>query len=311
VKSSVVWLLMIVGFACPLLSQVKAPKRSNAHRGSEDLEERYNDLRCALVLIQSGNRTGTGFFISADGIVVTASHVVGDRVIESLPSGQFKITLVSPPIVSIKTSTETFSTQMPTTLENNADQWSADLAVLRTGKHATCWLRTADAASSRSGEHVITMGFPGLAFGSLSIYTGIISAKLKSDFVLGFTTQGQPLKSMIDFVRVQMPISTGLSGAPVLNDKNEAIAVVTNAGGWTQDLELLTQLERMKEQAAAQQHPQQNQPQQRILDLASALGQLAGLIHDYASPGYGDAVPLSYLKKTESPPNQQPSSPAH
>jgi hypothetical protein len=268
-------------------------------------------LKCALVLIQSGNRTGTGFFVSSDGVVITAFHVLGDKIIESLPSGQFKITLMSPLNVTIKTDTESFPIPLSSALNSNADEWGADLAELKTGKQTSCWLKKGNDASSKPGEHVITMGFPGLAFGSLSLYSGIISARLKSDFISGFTTQGQPIKSTNDFIRVQMPISTGISGAPVVNDRNEAIAVVTNAGGWTQDLEVLTQLERMKEQTAQQQSQPNQQPQQHILDLASALAQLADLIHDYASPGYGDAVPLSYLKRTEPPPNPKPASPDH
>jgi hypothetical protein len=76
-----------------------------------------------LVLIQSGNRTGTGFFVSADGVVITAFHVLGDRLIESLPNNQFKITLMSPSTVSIKTDIDSFSIPLSASLNSNADEW--------------------------------------------------------------------------------------------------------------------------------------------------------------------------------------------
>jgi hypothetical protein len=110
-----------------------------------------------------------------------------------------------------------------------------------------------------------------------------------------------------------MPISAGLSGAPVIDDENRAVAIVTNAGGWTQDLDHLLLAFHSGAFEAPQPPPNPQQPPNSItfsLNSMALTAELAGLFHDFASPGYGDAVPLRYLKK---PPqhNQPSSSPVH
>jgi S1-C subfamily serine protease len=291
----VLCVLTLLALGQSVFGQVPRPKRH--HR---DLDQRYKDISCALVLVQSGNKLGTGFYVNPEGDVVTASHVLGDRIF-STEGDQLRITIPLPLTITLKTSTEEFTVPGATSVENNADEWSADLAVLHTGRRTSCWLQTANDELVRPGQNVIAMGFPGLAFGSLSLYSGIISARIKSGLITGFTTQGQPLTATNDFLRIQMPISTGLSGAPVIDDENRAIAVVTSAGAWSQGLEILVQ------------HTNQlgpEVPQPNTLNLAALLAELASLFHDYVSPGYGDSVPLSYLAKKAPTGSPQPAPPA-
>jgi hypothetical protein len=198
-----------------------------------------------------------------------------------------------------------------TTVELNPDAWLADVARIRTGRKTPCWLRTADDTQSLPGEHLIAMGFPGLSFQALTIYVGIMSARLKTNLPTVILNTGEAIQTSVEFIRVQMPISTGLSGAPIVDDENRAIGVITNAGGWTQDLDHLL----MAFHGGAFQTPPvaPEQAPNTIsfnLNLMAVTAELAGLFHDYASPGYGDAVPLRYLKK---PPQQnRPSaSPGH
>ena len=139
-----------------------------------------------------------------------------------------------------------------------------------------------------------TLGFPGLAFGSLTIYSGIVSARLKSDLPIGFSMQGAPVKPQNDFLRVQMPLSPGLSGAAVLDDDNRVIAVVSSAGASTAILNSLIQTASIQESFF-------RPGQQNNVDWPLAVGELARTLRDYASPGYGDSVPVSYLKKTQTP----------
>jgi len=306
------FLCILFGAICPnpnLLAQVKPPKRESRirhflrpHREVEDLAERYQALACALVVIQSGNSVGTGFYVSGDGDIVTALHVIGAKTYQALANGTFNINLASPPFMTVRSSKEQMIIPIAN-LENNGDAWGADVVRVKTGKPAPCWLRTADDTLAKPGQHVVALGFPGLAFGSLTLYTGIISAKLKSDLIVGTTTTGQPLKSTVDYLRVQMPISTGISGSPVIDDENRAIAVVTQAGAWSSDLDLLIQFQRMRETAPnAGSTP---------ADFSSVVAHLAQVFHEFASPGYGDAVPLRYLKKQGPQVNQQPAPTAH
>jgi S1-C subfamily serine protease len=162
--------------------------------------------------------------------------------------------------------------------------------------------------SVNPGEHLVTMGFPGLAWGSLSIYTGIMSAKLKVDLVIGTTNTGQPVRPQNDFIRVQMPISPGLSGAPIVDDGNRVIGIVTQAGASTQDIDLLIQLNHLNafREAPPVFAPAPQPGQQEVtvnLNVFSIVAQLAENLRNFASPGYGDAVPMRYLRK-ERPENQ-------
>ena len=192
---------------------------------------------------------------------------------------------MQPVSYTVKNSKEEFSVPA-SAVSVSADDWKYDLAVLRTGRTAPCWLQIANDKDVKPGQHVITMGFPGLAFGSLSLYSGIISARLKSELIAGTTIQGNAFKRTNENFRVQMPISTGISGSPIIDDDNRAIAVVTQAGAWSGELEKLTERERIREQ-----NPQpQAANQQGSSELSVAVAQLALLFHDWMSPGYGDAV---------------------
>jgi S1-C subfamily serine protease len=279
-------------------AQVPAPK----HKDVLNLQQRYKDLSCALVVIQSGNKLGTGFYISSDGDIVTASHVLGDRIYSEIGEGRFQITIPLPLKIRIKNKSEEFDIPATTSAENNADDWAVDLALLKTGKPAPCWLRTGDDKLANPGQHVITLGFPGLAFGSLSLYTGIISARLKSGLIMGTSVQGKTLTATNDFLRVQIRIPTGISGSPIIDDDNRVIAVVTNAGAWSQGLEALVENTNQLGPPV---------PQPNTLNLAALMAQLASVFHDYVSPGYGDAVPLSYLAKKATQDTPKPALPSH
>src|SRR5467141_3050483 len=83
---SVVFLALLGCFALCAFSQVPKPKHESrlrhlfgSHTDTDNLQQRFQSLKCALVLIEAGPRLGTGFYVSADGDVVTASHVLGDR----------------------------------------------------------------------------------------------------------------------------------------------------------------------------------------------------------------------------------------
>ena len=284
-----------------------------AHRDPDNLEQRFDQLKCALVLIESGPTLGTGFYISKDGDIATASHVLGDRSFSLNPNGTIKISIALPPVFYVTDCKGKRTEVSATRLELNPDAWVADVARVKTGNETTYWLRDVDDHQSRPGEHLIAMGFPGLSFKALTIYTGIMSARLTTNLPIAILSTGQPISASTEFIRIQMPISTGLSGAPIIDDENRVVAVITNAGGWSSNLDHLLMAFRGGAFNVApppeDPHPAPNTVSFSFNPMA-AMAELAGLFHDFASPGYGDAVPLRYLMKP--PPQSQPSSsPGH
>jgi hypothetical protein len=110
-----------------------------------------------------------------------------------------------------------------------------------------------------------------------------------------------------------MPISTGLSGSPIINDENRIVGIVTMAGASTTDIDLLIHLNHSN--AFVVQPPLGVPPplpgqQQVTLNVFSLVAQLAENLKAFASPGYGDAVPIRYLRR-EQQRSPQPASPAH
>lgn len=309
-----IWLLIIALAASNLgAAQVVPPKHESwlhhlfrSHVSSpNNLEQRYRALKCALVMIRIPEGFGTGFFISSDGDIATASHVIARRIFISQPDGKIRTELAMPPLFTVIEEQGRRTDVSAEKVEKNGDAWGADVAVIKSGIEAKCWLTTADAIPLHPGQHLITMGFPGLAWGSLSIYTGIMSANLKLDLVLGTTTAGQPVVPKNEFIRVQMPISTGVSGSPVIDDENRVVGIVTLAGASTRDIDQLIQLNRLNAFAVPPAGPNQV-----TLNVFSVVAQLAESLRAFASPGYGDAVPIRYLKKAPQD-NQQSASPDH
>lgn len=297
-------LMVTLFLASRVLAQVAPPP--------DNLVQRYNSLKCALVLIRTTTSFGTGFFVSSDGEIATASHVLGQRMFTSQPNGKMKADLILPTSFTV-VDTHGRSTDVPATnVEKNGDAWGVDVALLKSGIHTACWLRIANNDTTIPGEHLITMGFPGLSWGSLAIYTGILSARLKLDLVLGVTNTGEPVKPENEFLRVQMPISPGLSGAPIVDDRNQAIGIVTLAGASTRDIDMLIQLNHLNAFAppAAVPVAPPGAQQQVILNAFSLLAQLAESWRTFASPGYGDAVPIRYLRRAKQD-NRLPASRDH
>src|SRR5258708_6519763 len=284
-----------------------------SHVDTDNLQQRFDDLKCAIVLIESGPRLGTGFYISGDGDIATASHVLGDRAFSRNPNATINVSIAIPRMLLLTNSKGERMEVPATTVEINPDAWLADVARIKTGKQPSCWLREVDDRRSRPGEHLIAIGFPGLSFQALTLYVGIMSARLTTNLPTVILTTGEAVQSSNEFLRVQMPISAGLSGAPIIDDENRAIGVVTNAGGWTQDLDHLMLAFRGGAFQTPPIPPNPQQPPNTItfnLNSMALTAELAALFHEYASPGYGDAVALRYLRKP-TPQNQPSASHGH
>ncbi|HEY9192990.1 MAG TPA: DegQ family serine endoprotease [Methyloversatilis sp.] len=134
---------------------------------------------------------GSGFIVSADGIILTNAHVVADasRVTVKLTDKRE----FSAKVVGIDKAT--------------------DVAVLRIDAHDLPTVALGDPAQTHVGEWVLAIGAP---FGfENSVTAGIVSAKSRS----------LPDEGYVPFIQTDVAINPGNSGGPLLNLRGEVVGI--------------------------------------------------------------------------------------
>jgi hypothetical protein len=113
---------------CPVVAQVAPPEHESGaehvkHSRAQNYGQRYEAIKCAIVQVIRGAAPGpgvhygTGFYISSDGDIVTASHVIGDRVWTEKDGG-ITVDLPEPDVLTIvENSGEGFG------ISKNAREW--------------------------------------------------------------------------------------------------------------------------------------------------------------------------------------------
>lgn len=136
--------------------------------------------------------SGTGFLISADGLVVTNHHVIDGANSIEVHRG----TMIYPASVV-------------------AQDRANDLAILKSDVKGRP-LSLASARSSQRGDEVLTVGYP------LSTFAG---ESQKATFGRINATAG--LRDDARYLQIDVPIQPGNSGGPLLNRRGEVIGVVS------------------------------------------------------------------------------------
>ena len=135
---------------------------------------------------------GSGFFISADGLLLTNHHVVGnaDKITVHLKDGR----------------------KLPAKIVGSDK--SSDVALLRVDAHDLPYLQLGDSDAIEVGEWVLAIGSP---FGLTQTVThGIVSAKRRNS--VGITDHE-------NFIQTDAAINPGNSGGPLLNLDGEVIGI--------------------------------------------------------------------------------------
>jgi serine protease Do len=134
---------------------------------------------------------GSGFIVSADGVILTNAHVVDDAAevnVKLTDKREFKAKVVG------------------------ADK-ATDVAVLRIDAKNLPTVTLGSATQSRVGEWVLAIGSP---FGfENTVTSGIISAKSRS----------LPQEGYVPFLQTDVAINPGNSGGPLFNLKGEVIGI--------------------------------------------------------------------------------------
>ncbi|MDO6420942.1 Do family serine endopeptidase [Saccharophagus degradans] len=137
---------------------------------------------------------GSGFFISADGYVITNHHVIDNAdeiTVELVDRREYPATVVG------------------------VDSRS-DLALLKIDEDNLPFLKVAEGSPLKVGEWVVAIGSPfGLKF---SASAGIVSA-------IGRSIRNQSGEDYVPFVQTDVAINPGNSGGPLFNLKGEVVGV--------------------------------------------------------------------------------------
>lgn len=143
---------------------------------------------------QASEARGSGFIVSADGIVVTNNHVVADA----------------------QSVTVTLDDGRELTAKVIGRDARSDIAVLKIDAKADLpYLTMADTVTARPGEWVLALGNPFGLGGTVT--AGIVSAR-------GRNIGAGPYD---DFIQVDAPINHGNSGGPLFNQAGQVIGVNT------------------------------------------------------------------------------------
>jgi S1-C subfamily serine protease len=143
---------------------------------------------------EKGFATGTGFYVTADGVLVTNYHVI---------DGASAITV---------THTDTGKEYPARVLRVDP---ANDIAVLRTPAASTAAPLSGQFGADR-GDEVFTLGYP---------LVSLQGQEQKATF--GRVNALSGIKDDIRFTQIDVPVQPGNSGGPLFNKKGEVIGVVT------------------------------------------------------------------------------------
>jgi S1-C subfamily serine protease len=280
--------------ACLLATLALAP----AH--ADTLAQRYDKFSCAVVRIETTEGMGTGFFIDGDGTLATAAHVVFRREVRQ-SGGDVRLSVALLSALSLRyVDGRKEAVNVAPLTQRDADLAAYDLALLKTGIKPPCFIPADLSGSGHIGDHVIAIGFPGSSSSGV-LYEGFISSlHIAAPTTIGLIKGTDRLYQIAeDLMRVQMPITRGASGAPVLSDAGDAISVISEIPIiWTEELTRLVEGYAQKTSGSG------------VFiggfDTTKILAQLAWVVSEFESPGAGIAVPLSYLNR---PPATLPRTP--
>jgi len=194
------WRVIILGLICTISTSTLIAEDKDAPQAEQDgfssIEKLTEEAQKSVVVISFSGRDGeqagigAGFIISADGLIATNLHVIGEaRPIQvRLKDGrQFDVSSI------------------------HATDRSVDLAIIKINAKDLPVLELADSDKLKQGQQVLALGNPlGLKH---SVVAGVVSGRRK--------IEGMPM------IQLAMPIEAGNSGGPVLDRTGKVHGIVT------------------------------------------------------------------------------------
>ena len=255
------------------------------------LSARYAKLACAVVQLRTNDEVGTGFFINSEGDIASAAHVVYDRSYTTGPLGLEPHVTVKVGLRVVQPGLQDIAVPPQTIIPNDLLNANHDLAIIKTGNPTKCFLQQDDSDKVRVGDDVISIGFPASSTDRV-LYRGFLSSKHILNHLLGPITDnpGRNAKNMYEVMRVQMPITPGVSGSPLIDDSDRMIGImVEEPVVFAQDVEDLIKA-----------YGFDNSGKPVALEFGfntlSILGHLAFAVKTFDTAGAGYAVPINLLR---------------
>jgi S1-C subfamily serine protease len=260
---------------------------------SEDLASRFEKLSCAVVQVRSANETGTAFFVDKDGTLATVAHVLYDKKFH-IAGNDVVVDLTAKQSLNITTH-DGKTIQLNVSAPSQEDRRKAlfDLALLKTGTQSPCFIPLGDSNTVKVGEHLISIGFPASAPTGV-LYEGFLASR-HARLALPFG----PIEDHPDLqytphyevLRVQMPLTPGSSGSPIISDQNTAIGIESEAP--------IIMAKDVQQIAAVFSRGQSSGIMLSGFDVTKIVGELAWTVQEFESPGAGLAVPVSNMTPSD------------
>jgi S1-C subfamily serine protease len=152
----------------------------------------------------TGEAVGTGFIVSADGLIVTNYHVIEG-------ASSIAVTLAD-------------GRQFQAQVANAAD--SSDLAVLKIDATGLTALELGNSSDVQAGQPVIAIGFALNLQGSPTVTSGIVSSTARTIQVPDENGPSGPVvRTYRDVIQISAAINSGNSGGPLLDDSGRVIGI--------------------------------------------------------------------------------------
>jgi len=262
------------------------------------LPERFNKLACAVVHLVSNGEIGTGFFINNTGDVLTAFHIAfnSSYTASGTDSEQGGLGLSYRKDLTLKRTNQPplpLIGLLPTPTQEDRMRAQSDVAILHTGIKTDCALKISSQDRASMGDHVISIGYP-LDSGP-TLYEGFVSGRYPHPEIPTAVLNGQPVYSRYNVIQIQMPVSAGASGSPIIADDDVAIGVLTeDSRFWYADLSLLMDKYESRPEFFSASPSDQVPP--GSFDLQRLLALLAYFVQNYTTTGLAVAVPTNLIR---------------
>ncbi len=254
---------------------------------AQTMADLYAKHSCAVVKITAADGTvGNGFFADAHGLLVTSAQVIFRHSFFKTEAGIGVDIRSKGPITLLSDDGRQTTIPSPSADLHHADNATRDLAAIDTGLATPCFIPMASADRLHIGDPVFAIAFPPSA-PSNGLYLGFVATKDDevSNIVGVIDGSLEAVLASRRLLRIQMPVTYGISGAPIIDDKGTAVGVAASTP--------LPWIEAYSQRiAAARDGSRALTSVEFENNMSAVLGELASIARHFTSPGVLVAVPL-------------------